>query len=147
MVSVGGDDPYNLERFVASQESTYARALAELMGGHKQSHWMWFIFPQIHGLGNSYNTQFYAIKSIDEAKQYLQHPVLGKHLLECTETVFAIEGRSASEIFGYPDDIKLRSSMTLFAALAGAHSVFDRVLEKYFKGERDKKTLQLLELA
>jgi uncharacterized protein (DUF1810 family) len=146
LASVGDGDPYDLERFVAAQEDTYTRALAELRGGYKQSHWMWFIFPQIRGLGNSFNTKFYAIKSVEEAKQYLQHPVLGRRLLECTEAVLSTEGRSASEIFGYPDDVKLRSSMTLFAAVAGAYSVFSRVLEKYFNGEGDKKTLQLLEL-
>jgi uncharacterized protein (DUF1810 family) len=101
---------------------------------------MWYIFPQIYGLGNSYNSRYYAIQSVEEARQFLQHPVLGKRLLECTEAVLAIEGRSASGIFGYPDDLKLKSSMTLFAFVSVQGSVFDRVLEKYFNGRRDETT-------
>jgi uncharacterized protein (DUF1810 family) len=143
-VAIESDDPFNLKRFTNAQESIYDCALAELRRGLKQSHWMWFIFPQIIGLGNSYNSRFYAITGIEEARQFLQHPILGKRLLECTEAVLAVESRSASDIFGYPDDLKLKSSMTLFADVASARSVFDRVLEKYFSGERDKRTLQLL---
>jgi uncharacterized protein (DUF1810 family) len=106
---------------------------------------MWFIFPQIDGLAHSATSKHYAIKSIEEARQYLNHPVLGTRLLECAETVLAIEGRSISEIFGYPDDLKLKSSMTLFASVADPHSVFVRILDKYFHGEQDAKTLHLLE--
>jgi uncharacterized protein (DUF1810 family) len=106
---------------------------------------MWFIFPQIDGLAYSATSKRYAIKSIEEARQYLNHPVLGTRLLECAETVLAVEGRSVSEIFGYPDDLKLKSSMALFAYVADPRSVFVRVLDKYFQGEQDIKTLPLLE--
>jgi uncharacterized protein (DUF1810 family) len=105
---------------------------------------MWYIFPQILGLGNSYTSRFYAITCSEEARQFLQHPILGKRLLECTEAVLAIDGRSASDIFGYPDDLKLKSSMTLFASVTSPCSMFDRVLEKYFNGEQDKRTLQVI---
>jgi uncharacterized protein (DUF1810 family) len=143
--SINGNDPFNLSRFASAQEGIYNRVLAELKNGEKRTHWMWFIFPQIDGLGFSSTSKYYAIKSIEEARQYLNHPVLGKRLLECAETVLAIEGRSASEIFGYPDDMKLKSSVTLFAAVSDTHPVFAGVLDKYFHGERDNKTLQLLE--
>ena len=106
---------------------------------------MWYIFPQIDGLGHSTTAKRYAIKSIDEARQYLNHPVLGRRLLECAEAVLAIEGRSISEIFGYPDDLKLKSSITLFACVADPRSVFDHILDKYFHGERDVRTLHILE--
>jgi len=106
---------------------------------------MWYIFPQLDGLGHSTTSKHYAIKSIEEARQYLKHPVLGPRLLDCADAVFAIEGRSVSKIFGYPDKLKLQSSMTLFAFVADQGSVFVRVLDKYFHGERDVKTLQLLE--
>ena len=106
---------------------------------------MWYIFPQIDGLAHSTTSKYYAIKSIEEAQRYLRHPVLGMRLVECAETVLAIEGRSISQIFGYPDDMKLKSSMTLFAYAAAPHSVFIRILDKYFNGERDDKTLQLLD--
>jgi len=143
--STDRDAPYDLTRFTRAQDQDYADVLAELRGGQKLTHWMWFIFPQIDGLGNSSTTKYYAIKSIDEARHYLSHPVLGPRLMECAETVLAIRGRSVSEIFGYPDDLKLRSSMTLFACVAGPDSVFDHVLDRYFHGERDGRTLQLLE--
>ncbi len=140
-------DPYNLNRFIQAQERIYGAVLAELKGGQKRTHWMWFIFPQIDGLGHSPTAKFYAIKSIEEARAYLKHPQLGLRLRECAEAIMAVEGRSASAIFGYPDDMKLRSSMTLFAAAAEEqHSVFDRVLEKYFRGERDSVTLNILGL-
>jgi uncharacterized protein (DUF1810 family) len=138
-------DPFNLNRFTSAQEGTYNRALAELKNGEKRTHWMWFIFPQIDGLGFSSTSKYYAIKSIEEAQHFLSHPVLGKRLLECAETVLAIEGRSVSEIFGYPDDMKLKSCMTLFVSVSDAHPVFVRVLDKYFNGENDARTLQLLE--
>ena len=139
------DDPFDLSRFMRAQEGIYNRVLAELRAGQKRTHWMWFIFPQIDGLGHSTTSKHYAIKSKEEARQYLNHPVLGTRLLECAEVVFTIEGRSVSKIFGYPDDLKLKSSMTLFASVANPRSVFVRVLDKYFHGEQDVRTLQLLE--
>jgi uncharacterized protein (DUF1810 family) len=140
-----GDDPFQLNRFINAQERIYAGVVKELRDGQKQSHWMWYIFPQIDGLAHSTTSKYYAIKSIEEAQRYLNHPILGMRLVECTETVLAIEGRSISQIFGYPDDMKLKSSTTLFAYVSASHSVFIRILDKYFKGERDGKTLQLLE--
>lgn len=144
--SIGRDDPFDLSRFTKAQEGIYDSVLAELKSGRKRTHWIWFIFPQFAGLGHSPTSQHYAIKSIEEARQYLKHPVLGARLPECAKAVLAVEGRSVSEIFGYPDDLKLKSSMTLFASVAeDPHSVFIRVLEKYFQGEQDDRTLQLLE--
>jgi uncharacterized protein (DUF1810 family) len=138
------DDVYDLARFFKAQEGTYHRALAEIRRGRKDSHWMWFIFPQLGGLGRSPVSQLYAIKSVDEAKAYLAHPLLGTRLLECTEAVLAIAGRSAEEIFGTPDDFKLRSCATLFAAVSPPDSVFHRIIDKYFAGESDSVTQALL---
>ena len=138
------DDPYDLSRFVRAQQDDFEQALAEIIRGKKRTHWMWYIFPQIDGLAVSSTAKHYAIKSIDEAKAYLDHPVLGPRLLECAEAVVRVEGRSATAIFGSPDDLKLRSCATLFACVASPGSVFDRLLEKYYRGERDRKTLQLL---
>jgi uncharacterized protein (DUF1810 family) len=143
--TVDRDDPFDLGRFISAQKGIYESALAELRGGQKRTHWMWFIFPQIDGLAYSTTSKHYAVKSIEEARQYLNHPVLGARLLECAETLLAVEGRSVSEIFGYPDDLKLKSSMTLFSYVADPRSVFVRVLEKYFRGEQDVRTLDLLE--
>jgi uncharacterized protein (DUF1810 family) len=145
--SGGAGDPYNLHRFVQAQEDDYEQALAEIRRGRKQSHWMWYIFPQFAGLGFSSTSQRYAIKSVAEAAAYLAHPVLGQRLTECAEAVLRVEGRSAFEIFGSPDELKLRSSATLFARIWCAGSVFDRLLAKYFQGEPDAKTLRLLEVA
>jgi len=142
--SRGGDDPYNLERFVAAQRGDYKRALAELLRGRKQSHWMWYIFPQLEGLGSSEMSRRFAIKSAAEAKAYLAHPVLGLRLLACAEAVLSVEGRSALEILGSPDDLKLKSSATLFAAVTPPGSVFEQLLAKYYGGVRDEKTLELL---
>lgn len=142
--SKGGSDPFQLTRFVNAQDKIYDRVLAELKDGRKRSHWMWFVFPQIEGLGSSSTTQYYSIKSLEEARQYLKHPVLGKRLRECTETILALEGLSASSIFGYPDDLKLKSSMTLFAGVAEPQSVFSRALEKYYQGNPDERTVTLL---
>lgn len=140
------EDPFDLSRFKNAQERIYASVLTELRSGQKSSHWMWFIFPQVAGLGRSSTAQHYAIKSIAEAQAYLEDPVLGARLLECAEILEGLAGRSASAIFGYPDDLKLRSSLTLFASVAeDPHSVFVRVLEKYFEGEPDERTLELLE--
>lgn len=138
-------DPFDLARFVSAQERNYDAALAELRDGEKRTHWMWYIFPQIDGLGHSPTAKFYAIKSAEEARQYLEHPVLGPRLLACAEAVLSVEGRSASEIFGFPDDMKLKSSMTLFASVAEPGVVFVRVLDKYFHGEHDVRTLDLLD--
>jgi uncharacterized protein (DUF1810 family) len=129
---------------VLAQEGDYEQALSEVRSGRKQSHWMWYIFPQFDGLGFSPTSKRYAIKSVAEAQAYLAHPVLGPRLLECAEAVMGVEGRSSLEIFGSPDDVKLRSCATLFACFAPAGSVFERLLAKYFQGERDAKTLRLL---
>ncbi len=139
------DDPYDLKRFLSAQQGIYERALAELTRGQKRTHWMWYIFPQFDGLGYSPTAKRYSIKSIEEARQYLNHPVLGKRLLECTEAVIALKGGSLSEIFGYPDDLKFKSSMTLFEKIAGSGSVFSSALDMYCHGERDATTLKLLE--
>ena len=138
------DDPYDLNRFISAQEGIYERALAELRDGLKRSHWMWYIFPQIEGLGHSPTTRLYSIKSLEEARQYLAHPVLGTRLRSCSEAVLAVQGRSASDIFGHPDDWKLQSSMTLFELVSGPGSAFDRVLDRYYQGKRDPRTLQIV---
>ena len=143
--TIDRDDPFDLGRFISAQERIYDSVLMELRSGQKRTHWMWFIFPQIDELAHSTTSKYYAIKSIEEARQYLNHPFLGRRLLECAETVLAVEGRSVSEIFGYPGDLKLESSMTLFAYVADPGSVFVRVLDKYFHGEQDVRTLDLLE--
>jgi uncharacterized protein (DUF1810 family) len=137
-------DPFDLARFVKAQEVSYDRALSEIRRGAKRSHWMWFIFPQIDGLGSSPTAKHYAIKSPEDARQYLAHPVLGPRLLECADAVLSVEGRSASEIFGSPDDLKLRSCMTLFESVAGPGSAFGRVIDRYYQGQRDSKTHELL---
>jgi len=139
------DDPFDLSRFVRAQDGVYDEVLAELRRGRKRSHWMWYIFPQLEGLGHSATSKRFAIKSQEEARRYLQHPVLGNRLKDCAETLLAAEGRSASEIFGFPDDMKLKSSMTLFASVSEPGSVFVRILDKYFHAERDGKTIALLE--
>lgn len=138
------DDPHDLHRFVQAQQGDYQRALEEIRRGRKQSHWMWYVFPQFEGLGSSPMARQYAIKSRDEAEAYLRHPVLGPRLRECAEAALAVGGRSAHEIFGSPDDLKLRSCATLFAAVSPAGSVFEQVLSRYFGGERDERTLRLL---
>lgn len=139
-------DPHDLKRFVDAQASDYERALAEIRSGRKRSHWMWYVFPQYDGLGFSSTSKRYAIKSVAEAEEYLRHPVLGPRLGACCEAALGIEGRSATEVFGSPDDMKLRSSATLFAAVSPPGSVFERLLEKYFQGERDATTLRLMGL-
>lgn len=133
----------NLERFVEAQAPIYARALAELKAGAKQSHWMWFIFPQIAGLGHSAMAQMYAIRDLAEARAYLAHSVLGPRLRECTQAVLDIDGKTAHAIFGSPDDLKFRSSMTLFDSAAPT-DIFRTALEKYFDGEADKVSQELL---
>ena len=141
------DEIHNLSRFLDAQEDVYDRALAEIRSGRKRSHWIWYIFPQIEGLGFSSTSRLYAIKSIAEAKAYLGHSVLGPRLIECTEAVLGVEGRSAYDIFGSPDEMKLRSCSTLFASVSPAGSVFHKLLDKYFQGRGDEKTLRLLEIA
>lgn len=138
-------DPFNLDRFLEAQQGIYEQALAEIRAGRKQSHWMWFIFPQYDGLGTSAMAKRYAIKSTAEAEAYLGHPVLGFRLFECAEAALAVPGRSASEVFGYPDDMKLRSCATLFAAVSPPRSVFHRLLDKYFAAEPDERTIQRME--
>jgi uncharacterized protein (DUF1810 family) len=137
-------DPYDLGRFLKAQADNHEQALAEIRSGRKRSHWMWYIFPQFDGLGFSSTSRYYAIKSRSEAEAYLAHPVLGARLRECAEAALSVEARSAHEIFGSPDDLKLRSCATLFAHVTPPGSVFDRLLDKYYGGERDHKTLQLL---
>jgi uncharacterized protein (DUF1810 family) len=132
---------FDLERFVAAQERDYHRALAEIRSGRKRTHWMWYIFPQFAGLGASQTSQHFAIKSLDEASAFLNHPILGPRLTECAEATLAIEGRSATDIFGTPDDLKLKSCATLFDLVSPKPSVFERLLAKYFDGERDSLTL------
>jgi uncharacterized protein (DUF1810 family) len=131
------DDPYNLQRFIDAQDPVYEQVRRELEAGHKTSHWMWFIFPQIAGLGYSLMAQRYAIGSRAEAAAYADHPMLGPRLRECTGLVNAIEGRAIKEIFGSPDDLKFRSSVTLFAKCASDPQVFENALDKYFAGEAD----------
>jgi uncharacterized protein (DUF1810 family) len=137
-------DPHNLNRFVEAQEGEYEQALSEIRSGRKRSHWMWYIFPQFDGLGVSSTSKWYSIKSVAEAKAYLAHPVLGPRLIECAEAALQVEGHSAHDIFGSPDDMKLRSCATLFAYVSAPGSVFDRLLDRYYQGERDDKTLRLL---
>jgi uncharacterized protein (DUF1810 family) len=136
------DDPFDLSRFVTAQEPVIARVSAELAAGRKTSHWMWFVFPQLRGLGSSSMARRYAIASLHEARAYLAHPVLGTRLRHTTEQVLAIDGHSAWEIFGTPDDVKFRSSMTLFALAEPNEPVFRASIEKYFAGERDERTVE-----
>jgi uncharacterized protein (DUF1810 family) len=137
-------DPYNLQRFVDAQRSAYETVCAELRAGRKHSHWMWFIFPQIEGLGSSEMAHRFAISSLEEAKAYLEHPVLGARLRECSRLVADVDGRSVEQIFGYPDDMKFRSSMTLFGRATPDNDVFLECLRKYFEGEADPSTLARL---
>ena len=138
------DDPFDLQRFVAAQAPVYERVCAELSAGRKRSHWMWFIFPQIHGLGSSAMAQRYAITSLAEATAYLDHKVLGPRLRACTRLVNAVDGRSAHEIFGSPDDMKFHSSMTLFLRAGSEDALFRTALDKYFAGKPDHATIARL---
>jgi uncharacterized protein (DUF1810 family) len=140
----GTGDPYDLERFVQAQAGVYEQALSEIRSGRKRSHWMWFIFPQFEGLGISSISKRYAVKSVAEAKACLAHPVLGPRLVECTEAALGLQERSAAEIFGSPDDMKLRSCATLFASVSPEGSVFHRLIDKYFEGKHDDRTLRLI---
>ena len=134
----------SLQRFIDAQEKDYETALAEISQGRKRSHWIWYIFPQIQGLGFSETSKFYAIKNIDEAAEYLKHPVLGERLIRICHALIKNPGDDANKIFGSPDDMKLKSSMTLFAALPGTDPVFQTVLDKFFNGTRDNKTIEIL---
>lgn len=138
------DDPHDLQRFVDAQADVYARARDELAQGEKRTHWMWFVFPQLRGLGRSSMADRYGIASEREASAYWAHPLLGPRLKECTRLVLAIEGRTASEIFGAPDDLKFRSSMTLFSWTVASEAVFRRAIDTYFAGEADPSTIALL---
>jgi uncharacterized protein (DUF1810 family) len=140
-------DPFNLERFLAAQSGAHDTAVVELRDGCKRSHWMWFVFPQLAGLGHSARAQHYGITGLDEARAYLAHPVLGARLQECASVLEGLDpSLSASSIFGYPDDLKLRSCLTLFARAAGPGSIFERLLDRYFAGEPDDRTVALLQL-
>ena len=142
--SMGQSDPFDLQRFVDAQERVYDTVIDELAAGRKRSHWMWFIFPQLRGLGSSPTAVRFGISSADEARAYLAHELLGPRLRECTKLVARIDGRTAEEIFGWPDDMKLRSSMTLFARAADDNADFVAVLEKFYSGEEDPATLARL---
>ncbi len=137
-------DPFQLRRFETAQEGVYRQALSELHAGRKRSHWMWFVFPQVDGLGSSPTARNYAIKGRDEAEAYLMHPVLGARLNECCEALLQLEDDDATRVLGQPDDLKLRSSMTLFAAVTSPGSVFEQVLAKFYGGEPDPRTVALL---
>jgi uncharacterized protein (DUF1810 family) len=140
-------DPHHLSRFVQAQQDVYIQALSEIRRGDKQSHWMWFIFPQFDGLGHSSTSRHFAIKSLAEARAYLAHSILGPRLNECAQAALAVQNRSAFEIFGSPDDLKLRSSATLFAEVSPPGSIFHQLLDKFFHGEPDEKTLRFLAFA
>jgi uncharacterized protein (DUF1810 family) len=144
MTTAGLDDPYHLQRFIDAQRTIYTRVEDELRAGRKESHWMWFIFPQIKGLGQSTMAQQYAIVTLDEATAYLDHPVLGQRLRACTHLVNLLAQRAIEDIFGYPDDLKFHSSMTLFAHATGDNRVFTDALRKYFRCEFDSQTIKRL---
>ncbi|MEI1248356.1 DUF1810 domain-containing protein [Rhizobium aouanii] len=141
---MAGDIDYKLHRFIDAQNGVYERALSELEAGRKTSHWMWFIFPQIAGLGTSPIAEKYAIRSAEEAAAYLADPILSSRLLRCVETILSVDGRSAHEILGSPDDLKLRSSMTLFAAISEHGSPFHRAIEHFYQGKFDERTTEIL---
>jgi uncharacterized protein (DUF1810 family) len=137
-------DPFDLQRFLQAQNPVYDQVCAELRAGRKASHWMWFIFPQLRGLGSSLTAMTFGISSLQEALAYLEHPVLGPRIRECTRLVNAMQGRSIHEIFGHPDDLKFHSSMTLFASTSSDSQIFKDALQKYFAGEPDQLTLERL---
>ena len=134
----------SLKRFLDAQDQDYARALAEIRNGRKQSHWIWYIFPQISGLGYSSTAIFYSIEDIQEAEDYLRHPVLGSRLVETAKALLGINGKTANQILGNPDDLKVRSSMTLFNLLENTDPVFQAVLDKYYNGKPDEKTISII---
>ncbi|MCH8846947.1 MAG: DUF1810 domain-containing protein [Proteobacteria bacterium] len=138
------NDIYQLQRFLDAQEAVYPDVVRELRGGRKESHWMWYIFPQVKGLGKSHISQKYALGSLDEATAYVQHPILGNRLHECTEIVVSTEESTVEQIFGYPDYLKFHSSMTLFSQVKNHHPLFDSALKKYFDNKKDQFTLETL---
>jgi uncharacterized protein (DUF1810 family) len=138
-------DPFNLQRFIDAHASHYATALAELRAGEKRCHWMWFIFPQLRGLGSSRNAEIYGIASLAEARAYLAHPVLGERLRECVRAMLELRGASAEEILGYVDALKFRSCLTLFQKADQGGTQFSTALERYFSGAADARTLELLD--
>ncbi len=135
---------YDLKRFIAPNTNDYDTALSEIREGSKKSHWIWYIFPQLKGLGKSYNSEYYGLANIDEARKYLNHPLLGKHLTEITEALLELKGNDPVKVMGRIDALKLKSSMTLFAEVSEKGSVFHQVLDKYFNGERDELTLSMI---
>ena len=141
------NDHFDLDRFVKAQDPVYDRVLDELRAGRKTSHWMWYVFPQLRGLGWTPTAQHYGIVSLDEARAYLAHPVLGPRLLECVNLVLGLQGRTAGQVFGYPDELKFRSCLTLFAAAAPQVEAFSAALARYYGGEADALTLERLGLA
>ena len=142
--SFSSNDPYNLQRFVSAQEPVFEQVVSELRQGSKRTHWIWFIFPQIEGLGHSQTARKFSLSSLQEAQAYINHSLLGQRLRECTHLVNLVKGRSIDEIFGYPDNLKFRSSMTLFANATSDNQVFKDALQKYFNGEFDRLTLERL---
>ena len=137
-------DKYNLNRFIEAQVDSYESAMGELSRGRKSGHWIWYIFPQIDGLGSSDITKLYSIKSIEEAQAYLEHPVLGERLIESCEILLRLEDLSISDIMGFPDDLKLKSSMTLFAQVSPQSSIFSEVLSKYYEDDLDQTSLEII---
>ncbi|MDO5350656.1 MAG: DUF1810 domain-containing protein [Lachnospiraceae bacterium] len=135
---------FDLERFIKAQESDYETALKEIRQGHKRSHWIWYIFPQIAGLGFSSISRYYAVASLEEAKAYMENAYLRQHLLEISDALLALESKDPGQVMGYPDDLKLRSSMTLFAEAAPGEPIFQAILDKYFGGKKDQRTLDIL---
>jgi uncharacterized protein (DUF1810 family) len=140
-----GDDPFDLQRFLDAQADSYDRAFAELRAGRKTSHWIWYVFPQLKGLGLSQASQFYGLSGLDEARAFLAHPVLGPRLRECVEAMLATGDSAADDVLGFTDAMKFRSSMTLFAKAAPRDALFARALARFFNGEQDRKTLDLLQ--
>ena len=138
-------EQYNLSRFIDAQETTYEGAMLELARGKKESHWIWYIFPQIDGLGNSETTKVYSLKSLEEGRAYLDHSVLGPRLVEACEILLSLKDASMNKVMGFPDDLKLLSSMTLFETFSESNSVFTRIIEIYFDSERDEATLEIIE--
>jgi uncharacterized protein (DUF1810 family) len=137
-------DQYNLNRFIEAQMTTYEGAMLELARGRKESHWVWYIFPQIEGLGRSDTAKLYSIKSLEEGRAYLGHPVLGPRLIEACEILLVLKDASMDEVMGFPDDLKLQSSMTLFEFISGSNSIFTKMIELYFDDERDNGSLKLI---
>ena len=137
-------DQYNLNRFIEAQMTTYVGAMLELARGRKESHWVWYIFPQIEGLGRSDTAKLYSIKSLEEGKAYLRHPLLGPRLIEACEIILSLKDVSMDEVMGFPDDLKLLSSMTLFETLSDSSSIFTKIIEIYFDDERDEASLEII---